>query len=98
MPSEDYREIANAYYRWNYFYGCRCCITYIVGVVMAHESEVIQTKGHPWIGVRWPVTGSRGDKYHVEMVNYGFECDCIAYRKCKHIKEVEKKITSQCTF
>ena len=34
MPSEDYREIANAYYRWNYFYGCRCCITNIIGVVM----------------------------------------------------------------
>ncbi len=72
--------------------------TYFVGLVMSHESEIINTKGHPWVGVRWPVTGSKGDKYHVEMVNYGFECNCIAYRKCKHIKEVEKKIANQCTF
>ena len=42
------------------------------------------------VGVRWPVIGSRGDKYHVEMVEYGFTCDCIAYAKCKHIKGVER--------
>lgn len=56
---------------------------------MAHQSEIIETRSHHLIGVRWPVIGSKGDKYHVEMVNYGFECDCIAYRKCKHIKTVE---------
>ena len=65
---------------------------------MSHASEVIETKGHHLVGVRWPVIGSKGDKYYVEMVNYGFECDCIAYTKCKHIKEVEKKITNECIF
>ena len=65
---------------------------------MSHGSEVIETKGHHLVGVRWPVIGSKGDKYYVEMVNYGFECDCIAYAKCKHIKEVEKKITNECIF
>ena len=50
------------------------------------------------VGIRWPVTGSRGDTYYVEMVDYGFTCNCIAYRKCKHIKEVEKKITNECIF
>lgn len=70
--------------------------TAVADMVMAHESEVINTKGHPWIGVRWPVVGSRGDEYHVEMVNYGFECNCIAYRKCKHIKEIENKIVAEC--
>lgn len=59
---------------------------------MAHQSEIINTRGHHLVGVRWPISGSRGDTYHVEMVEYGFECDCIAYRKCKHIKSVEKKI------
>lgn len=59
---------------------------------MAHYSEVIETRGHHLVGVRWPVIGSKGDRYHVEMVETGFECDCIAYRKCKHIKAVEEKI------
>jgi len=62
---------------------------------MAHASELIETKGHPFVGVKWPVTGSKGDRYHVEMFDSGFDCDCIAYRKCKHIKEIEKKL---CTF
>lgn len=57
----------------------------------SHQSEIINTKGHHLIGVRWPVTGSRGDQYHVEMTNWGFECNCQAYRKCKHIKSIEEK-------
>jgi len=59
---------------------------------MAHTSQLIETKGHPFVGVKWPVTGSKGDRYHVEMFDSGFDCDCIAYRKCKHIKEIEKKL------
>jgi len=26
------------------------------------------------------------------MYDSGFDCSCIAFRKCKHIKEVEKRI------
>lgn len=59
---------------------------------MAHASESIDTKGHPFVGVQWPVTGSKGDKYTVTMYDYGFDCNCIAYRKCKHIKQIEKKL------
>jgi len=58
---------------------------------MTHESEIVNTQGHWAVGVEWPVIGSRGDKYYVTMREYGFECDCIAYRKCKHIKSVEEK-------
>lgn len=58
---------------------------------MAHESEIVNTQGHWAVGVEWPVIGSKGDKYYVTMREYGFECDCIAYRKCKHIKSVEEK-------
>lgn len=58
---------------------------------MSHPSEHINTKDHWAVGVQWPVTGSKGNTYTVEMTNYGFDCDCVAYRKCKHIKEVEKK-------
>ena len=56
----------------------------------SHESEIVNTKGHPFVGVRWPVTGSKGDQYTVTMTDYGFECNCVAYRKCKHIKGIEE--------
>lgn len=58
---------------------------------MAHQAENIETRGHHLIGVRWPVTGSRGDQYHVEMTNWGFDCNCMAFVKCKHIKSIEEK-------
>ena len=57
----------------------------------SHQSDIVNTRGHHLIGVQWPVTGSKGDQYKVEMTNWGFECNCIAYRKCKHIKSVEEK-------
>ena len=57
----------------------------------SHASDEIETKGHPFVGVSWPVTGSKGDKYSVRMTDYGFECDCPAYRKCKHIRAVEER-------
>ena len=59
---------------------------------MAHKSDEINTKGHPFKGVVWPVTGSRGDRYEVRMYDSGFDCTCIAYAKCKHIRSVEDKI------
>jgi len=59
---------------------------------MAHKSEEINTEGHPFVGVQWPVTGSRGDEYTVTMYNKGFDCDCPAWRKCKHIKSVEQRL------
>ena len=58
---------------------------------MAHESEIVNTRGHHLVGVRWPVTGSKGDQYYVYMTDYGFDCNCISFRKCKHIKSVEEK-------
>ena len=59
---------------------------------MAHQSDEINTFKHPFVGVMWPVTGSRGDSYQVRMYDSGFDCTCIAFRKCKHIKSVEDKI------
>lgn len=61
---------------------------------MTHESKIVNTQGHWAVGVEWPVIGSKGDKYYVTMREYGFECDCIAYRKCKHIKFVEQKFNN----
>jgi len=59
---------------------------------MAQEKEMISeinTKGHHLVGIEWPVTGSKGDQYIVIMLDRGFECDCPAWKKCKHIKGVE---------
>ena len=59
---------------------------------MAHKSEEINTRKHPFVGVVWPVEGSKGNQYEVRMYDSGFDCSCIAFRKCKHIKSVENKI------
>ena len=59
---------------------------------MAFPSEVINTDNHPFVGVKWPVIGSKGDEYTVTMYNKGFDCNCPAWRKCKHIKAVEEVI------
>ena len=63
---------------------------------MSHPSEIVNTKGHWAVGVKWPVIGSKGDKYIVEMLHSGFDCNCIAFRKCKHIKSVEEKFDDPC--
>ena len=59
---------------------------------MAHKSEESNTRKHPFVGVVWPVEGSKGNQYEVRMYDSGFDCSCIAFRKCKHIKSVEDKI------
>ena len=33
---------------------------------MAHASEIVNTKGHWAVGVKWPVVGSKGDAYTVK--------------------------------
>lgn len=65
---------------------------------MSHATEILESKGHHLVGVRWPVTGSRGDKYTVELTDYGFDCNCVAYRKCKHIKSVEERFEADVDF
>jgi len=61
-----------------------------------HTSKIVNTKDHWAIGVKWPVIGSKGDKYTVEMLDSGFECSCISFRKCKHIMSVEEKFNDPC--
>lgn len=59
--------------------------------MFSHKAEDINTKNHPWVGVEWPILGSTGNKYVVTMHSRGFSCNCIAFRKCKHIKAVEAR-------
>lgn len=54
------------------------------------KSETIKTRKHWAVGTVWNVTSSNGkDVYDIEMLDSGFTCDCPAFRKCKHIKQVE---------
>ena len=46
---------------------------------MAFKSEEINTENHAFVGVVWPIIGSKGDEYSVEMTDRGFTCDCPAY-------------------
>jgi uncharacterized Zn finger protein len=62
---------------------------------MAHASEKMVTKGHWAVGIEWPVTGSKGDQYTVTLRDRGWDCNCIAWRKCKHIKAVEAKFLGE---
>tara|TARA_B100000073_G_scaffold91770_1_gene72611 strand:- start:38 stop:385 length:348 start_codon:yes stop_codon:yes gene_type:complete len=57
-------------------------------------------KGHMYVGVVWPVEGSTGKKYDVELTDEGFECNCHGFGfhgYCKHSKAVMKKV-EQTTF
>lgn len=65
---------------------------------VSHSSDIVNTNGHWAVGFTWPVIGSRGDKYTVEMTDYGFDCNCIAFRKCKHIKQVEALFDDNCEW
>lgn len=42
--------------------------------------------------VQWTVDGSKGNKYTVEMKDDGFTCSCPAFKRCKHIEAIEKRI------
>lgn len=56
------------------------------------------TKTHVFQGVIWPVTGSKGDRYSVEMHENGFSCTCTGYTmygKCKHIMQVYSRIMDE---
>ena len=56
-----------------------------------HSSETINTNGHWAVGTEWGFISSKGGKmYNVEMQDKGFYCDCPAFKKCKHIKQVER--------
>ena len=52
-------------------------------------------KGHMYVGVIWPVQGSTGKEYDVELTNEGFQCSChgfVYHGHCKHSKAVLKKV------
>lgn len=58
-------------------------------------SDVINTKNHWLIGTIWTAMGSKGNKYNITMHGNGFQCDCPAFRKCKHITEIEERLSDE---
>jgi hypothetical protein len=48
-------------------------------------------KDHWMVGIVWPMQGSKGKEYSVELHNKGFNCDCTGFAfhgYCKHSKAV----------
>jgi hypothetical protein len=49
---------------------------------------------HWAVGTRYPVDGSNGNKYIVEVTPKGFTCDCMGmtmHGKCKHTTNIAKQ-------
>tara|TARA_R110000868_G_scaffold173105_1_gene409142 strand:- start:120 stop:317 length:198 start_codon:yes stop_codon:yes gene_type:complete len=53
-------------------------------------SDTIKTNGHWAVGTIWDIVGSKNNIYNIEMVDKGFTCSCPAFKKCKHITQVEE--------
>ena len=49
------------------------------------QVEGINTKNHWAIGTVWQIKD-----YKIEMHDKGFSCTCPAFKKCKHIRNVEE--------
>ena len=59
------------------------------------KPNLFDPKDHCWVGITWPVTGSTGNQYSVELTDKGFECDCIGFGwhgYCRHSKKVLKQV------
>jgi|TARA_X000000950_G_scaffold212167_1_gene255231 hypothetical protein len=59
------------------------------------KPEGWKTKGNWMVGVVWPVTGSTGKDYSVELHDKGFTCDCQGFGYhgyCKHSRGIVKKV------
>ena len=57
------------------------------------------TKNHWLLGAIWPIIGSTGNSYSVEMVEGGFKCTCTGFSmhgKCKHIQSVWDRLGRTC--
>ena len=59
------------------------------------KPSLFDPKGHWLTGIIWPVKGSKGNEYSVELHDVGFECDCPGFGfhgYCKHSKSVLKQV------
>jgi hypothetical protein len=59
------------------------------------KSKLLKPKGHWMVGLVWPVEGSKGKQYNVELHDKGFTCDCTGFSfhgKCKHSVGVLQRV------
>ena len=64
------------------------------------KPNVFDPKDHCWVGVVWPVVGSTGNNYSVELTDNGFDCDCKGFGwhgYCKHSRKVLKQVEGAMT-
>tara|TARA_S200000501_G_scaffold374205_1_gene423176 strand:+ start:992 stop:1225 length:234 start_codon:yes stop_codon:yes gene_type:complete len=59
------------------------------------KPEGVNLEDHFLVGTVWPVTGSKGNLYDVELHFKGFTCECIGFAhhgRCKHVKEISSRL------
>ena len=52
-------------------------------------------EGHWMVGIVWPMKGSKGNEYSVELTDEGFECDGMGvgyHGYCQHSRAVVKQV------
>ena len=63
-----------------------------------YKPKEIITKKHFLVNTIWPIEGSNGNEYSVEMHEKGFTCNCqgFTYRgKCKHTSHVTSLLINE---
>jgi len=56
--------------------------------------DVFDFKTHWAVGLEYPIEGSNGNRYTVEITPKGFTCDCVGmtyHGKCKHTQSVAQR-------
>lgn len=56
--------------------------------------DVFDFKTHWAVGLEYPIEGSKGNTYTVEITPKGFTCDCTGmtfHGKCKHTQSVAQR-------
>lgn len=60
-----------------------------------YKPEDMNTENHCFLGMVWPVEGSKGNTYEVELHPKGFDCSCPGFGfrgKCKHTVAVARRL------
>jgi hypothetical protein len=59
------------------------------------KPKAFDPQDHWMVGIIWPMKGSKGNEYSVELTDKGFECDCMGFGfhgYCKHSKAVVAQV------
>ena len=59
-----------------------------------YKPSEMNTKDHFMLGTVWPVEGSKGNIYEVELHPKGFDCSCLGFSfrgRCKHTVAVANR-------